>query len=144
MLKMLIVPAMLVVTLGGCALDGNYHQSTTMQSARVVSVDTSMSSGDWKIGAGVGAVAGLLTGAGHSTESKAYRAAAGGLAGAAVGKALTTGNQVVSLTLHTAGGQMMLIEHDHKDLRIGDCVSVETRSNGRARVMRTSPTQCNF
>lgn len=129
--------------LGGCA-SGGYKEPTRMEAARVLDVHQVASNGSWGPGAAIGGIAGVLTGGGHSTESKVIRGAGGALVGAAINKVLTTGTTHTSLILETGRGQMMQVDHDASDLMPGDCVVINTRSDGDVTIQRTSATQCQF
>lgn len=133
-----------VVTLSGCAFNSGYGDPTRIETARVLDVHQVPSNGSWVPGAAIGGVAGVLTGGGHSTESKIYRGVGGALIGAAVNKVLTTGNLQTSLVLESSKGQMMQVDHNASDLRPGDCVVVNTRRDGKVSIQRTSQTQCSF
>ncbi|MBD8089195.1 hypothetical protein IFT48_04310 [Pseudomonas fluorescens] len=86
----------------------------------------------------------MLTGGGHSTESKVIRTGIGALAGAAVNKALTSGQTETQLVVQNRYGQMFQVVHDQSDMYPGDCVQIQTRYDGQMKIYRTSPTQCNF
>lgn len=131
------------LVLGGC-VSGSYNEPTRIETARVLDVHQVASNGSWAPGAAIGGVAGVLTGGGHSTESKIIRGAGGALVGAAINKVLTTGNLHTSLVLETGRGQMMQVEHDANDLAPGDCVVINTRRDGNVSIQRTSATQCQF
>ncbi|WP_274643912.1 hypothetical protein [Pseudomonas serbica] len=132
------------MAISGCAGNSGYNEATRMETARVLDVQQVASNGSWMPGAAIGGVAGVLTGGGHSTESKLYRGAGGALIGAAINKVLTTGNLHTSLVLESSRGQMIQVDHDANDLRPGDCVVINTRSNGNVSIQRTSQTQCSF
>lgn len=137
------IAAFSALFLGGCA-SGGYSEPTRMEAARVLDVHQVASNGSWAPGAAIGGVAGVLTGSGHSTESKVIRGAGGALIGAAINKVLTTGNTHTSLVLETGRGQMMQVDHDASDLVPGDCVVINTRTDGNVSIQRTSATQCQF
>ncbi len=133
--------------LTGCATGGNYgayQQPTRIETARVVNVQQVATGGSWGYGAAIGGVAGVLTGGGHSNESKLIRGALGALAGAAINKGLTAGAQDNMVMVQTRTGLTLNVRHDSRDLAPGDCVQVETRYNGDVRLFRTSATQCAF
>lgn len=131
-------------TLSGCVSADRYQQPTRLEVARVVDIQKVTTSGSWVPGAAIGGVAGVLTGSGHSTESKLIRGGLGALAGAAINKALTTGGTQNQLVVQTRYGQMYQVMHDQSDLYPGDCVQVQTRYDGQMKLYRTSSTQCNF
>ncbi|WOF81429.1 hypothetical protein P5704_026395 (plasmid) [Pseudomonas sp. FeN3W] len=134
-----------VALLSGCVQGGGaYQQPTRIDTGRIISVQQVTNNGGWGAGAAIGGAAGVLTGGGHSTESKLIRGALGALAGAAVQKGLTTGGQDTYVTVQTRYGQAYNVKHSSRDLVPGDCVQVETRYNGDIRLYRTSNTQCNF
>lgn len=135
----------MAASLTGCAAPGNsYQQPTKLDVGRIVDVQKVTTNGSWGTGAAIGGVAGLLTGGGHSTESKVIRAGVGALAGAAVNKALTTGQTETQLVVQNRYGQMFQVVHDQSDMYPGDCVQIQTRYDGQMKIYRTSPTQCNF
>lgn len=134
----------LAMLLGGCAYQGGYQQPTRLEVGRVLDVQQVRTSGSWVPGAAIGGVAGVLTGAGHSTESKVIRAGVGALAGAAINKALTTGNTRTQLVIQNRLGQVIQVAHAKNDMIPGDCVQIQTRYNGDVQIFRTSATQCNF
>ncbi|AYG48501.1 hypothetical protein DV532_25825 (plasmid) [Pseudomonas sp. Leaf58] len=86
----------------------------------------------------------MLSGGGHSTESKVIRGGIGALAGAAINKALTTGNTQTHLVIQNRLGQVIQVSHAQNDMIPGDCVQIQSRYDGDVRVYRTSSTQCNF
>lgn len=130
--------------LAGCVSDGGYSTPLRIETARVVDVQAFTSEGSWAPGAVIGGGVGVLTGIGHSTESKVIRGAGGALIGAAINKAFTTGNKEVRLVVQTARGETLEVANNHNDLVPGDCVNLETRPDGDVQVTRTSTTQCNF
>lgn len=133
--------------LAGCAAGGNYgayQQPTRIETARVINVQQVATGGSWGYGAAIGGAAGVLTGGGHSNESKLVRGALGALAGAAINKAFTAGAQDNMVMVQTRTGMTLNVNHDSRDLVPGDCVQVETRYNGDIRLFRTSATQCSF
>lgn len=136
------------LTLGGCAqgigYGGGYQQPTRIDFAKVLSVQQVATGGSWGYGAAIGGTAGVLTGGGHSTESKLVRGALGALAGAAVNKAVTSGQEDTQVVVQLSNGSRMNVKHSSRDLTYGDCVQVETRYGGDIRLYRASPTQCNF
>ncbi|AXH59518.1 hypothetical protein [Pseudomonas amygdali] len=135
----------LAASITGCAAPGtSYQQPTRLDVGRIVDVQKVATNGSWGTGAAIGGVAGLLTGGGHSTESKVIRAGVGALAGAAINKALTTGQMETQLVVQNRYGQMFQVIHDHSDMYPGDCVQIQTRYDGQMKIYRTSPTQCNF
>lgn len=121
-----------------------YTTPTRLESARVIDVQTSKAGGSWAPGAVIGGGLGVLSGGGHSTESKVIRAAGGALIGAAVNKAITSGQTVTQVMVQTSRGQTMQVAHNYSDLIPGDCVMLETRRDGDVQLQRTSATQCNF
>lgn len=132
------------LTLAGCAVDQGLTTPIRIQTARVVDAQAYMSDGSWGTGAAIGGGVGVLTGIGHSTESKIIRGAGGALIGAAINKAFTTGNKEVRLVVQTARGETLEVANEHNDLVPGDCINLETTPSGDVRVTRTSTTQCNF
>lgn len=132
------------IALSGCASNSGYVEPTRAETARVLDVHQVASNGSWVPGAAIGGVAGVLTGSGHSTESKLYRGAGGALIGAAINKVLTTGNLHTSLVLENTRSEIIQVDHDATDLRPGDCVVINTRYDGKVSIQRTSPTQCSF
>lgn len=132
------------LALAGCAGSNDFSAPIRIQTARVVDVQSYASSGSWGTGAVIGGGVGVLTGIGHSTESKIMRGAGGSLIGAAINKAFTTGSQEARLVVQTAQGETLEMANDHNDLVPGDCVNLERRQNGDVKVTRTSTTQCNF
>jgi uncharacterized protein YaiE (UPF0345 family) len=135
---------MVSLLLTGCVSTGGYTTPTRIQTARVVDIQRGTTEGSWVPGAAIGGGVGVLTGIGHSTESKVIRGAGGALIGAALNKAFTTGNRETSLVVQTARGETLQIDHEYNDLVPGDCVNLETRQDGDVQVSRTSTTQCNF
>lgn len=132
-------------SLAGCAAPGqSYQQPTRLDVGRIVDVQQIATNGSWGTGAAIGGVAGALTGGGHSTESKIIRAGVGALAGAAINKALTTGQTETQLVVQNRSGHMLQVVHDQSDMYPGDCVQIQTRYDGQIKIYRTSPTQCNF
>jgi len=133
--------------LTGCVSGGNYgsyQQPTRIETARVVNIQQVATGGRWGYGAAIGGAAGVLSGGGHSTESKLVRGALGALAGAAINKAFTAGAQDNMVMVQDRTGLTLNVKHDSRDLVPGDCVQVETRFNGDVRLFRTSATQCSF
>lgn len=130
--------------LAGCAYQGGYQQPTRLEVGRVIDVQLVRTSGSWLPGAAIGGVAGVLSGGGHSTESKVIRGSVGALAGAAINKALTTGNTQTHLVIQNRLGQVIQVAHAQNDMIPGDCVQIQSRYDGDVRVFRTSSTQCNF
>jgi hypothetical protein len=135
---------MVSLLLSGCASNGGFTTPTRIQTARVVDIHRGTTEGSWAPGAAIGGGVGVLTGIGHSTESKVIRGAGGALIGAALNKAFTTGNPQTELVVETARGETLQIQHSYNDLVPGDCVNLETRQDGDVQVTRTSTTQCNF
>jgi outer membrane lipoprotein SlyB len=135
---------LLSLLLAGCVSSTGYSAPTRLEAARVVDVQHTTSSGSWGTGAAVGGGIGVLTGLGHSTESKVIRGAGGALIGAVVQKALTTGNQQVSIIVRTERGQTLQVAHGYNDLIPGDCVMVESRQDGNVKLARAGSSQCNF
>jgi outer membrane lipoprotein SlyB len=134
----------MALALTGCAYQGGYQQPTRLEVGRVIDVQQVRTDGSWMPGAAIGGVAGVLTGSGHSTESKLIRGGVGALAGAAINKALTTGNSETHLVIQNRLGQVIQVAHSQSDMIPGDCVQIQTRYNGDVQIFRTSPTQCNF
>jgi outer membrane lipoprotein SlyB len=132
------------LVLSGCASDGGFSPALRIQTARIVDVQSYSSEGSWGTGAVIGGGVGVLTGIGHSTESKVIRGAGGALIGAAINKAFTTGNPQARLVVQTSSGETLEVANNHNDLVPGDCVNLETRSDGDVQITRTSSTQCNF
>lgn len=130
--------------LAGCASNDGFSAPIRIQTARVIDTQTLTSSGSWGAGAAIGGGVGVLTGIGHSTESKVIRGAGGALIGAALNKAFTAGSKEARLAVQTAQGDILDVANNHNDLVPGDCVNLETRPNGDVQVTRTSTTQCNF
>lgn len=132
------------LTLAGCAGDSSFSTPIRIQTVRVVDVQAFGSAGSWGTGAAIGGGVGVLTGIGHSTQSKVIRGAGGALIGAAINKAFTTGKPEARLVVQTAQGETLEVANNHNDLVPGDCVNLETRPDGDVQVTRTSKTQCNF
>lgn len=141
------------LTLGGCAQGGGYNgysnsyqEPTRIEYGRVMNTQQVSTGGasTWGYGAAAGGAAGLLSGRGHSTESKVIRGALGALAGAAVNKAVTSGSTTNQVLIQTRHGGQFNVRHGSNDLAYGDCVQIETRNGGNVRLYRASPTQCNF
>lgn len=130
--------------MSGCTSYSGYQLAILVETGRVIDVQHETSSGQWAPGAMVGGGVGLITGQGHSTESKVIRTSGGALIGAAINKALTNGEQNTFLLVQKPGGQILRIPHTHQDLIPGDCITMESRGSGSVKVFRTSHTQCNF
>lgn len=132
------------LALTGCVSDDSFSTPLRIQTARVIDVQSYASASSWGTGAVIGGGVGVLTGIGHSTESKVIRGAGGALIGAAINKAFTAGSQEARLVVQTARGETLEVANNHNDLVPGDCVNLETRPDGDVQVTRTSTTQCNF
>jgi outer membrane lipoprotein SlyB len=144
-LTLLVAVLSIAASLSGCAYQGGgYQQPTRLDVGRIIDVQQVRTNGSWVPGAAIGGVAGALTGRGHSTESKVVRAGIGALAGAAINKALTTGNSETHLVIQNRMGQVIQVAHNQSDLVPGDCVQIQTRYNGDVQIYRASSTQCNF
>lgn len=142
--SLLGVSVVVAAMLAGCASQGRYQQPTRLEVGRVIDVQQVRTNGSWLPGAAIGGVAGVLSGSGHSTESKVIRGGVGALAGAAINKALTTGNTETHLIIQNRLGQVIQVAHSQNDMIPGDCVQIQSRYDGDVRVFRTSSTQCNF
>ena len=87
----------------------------------------------------IGGALGLLAASGYSSGSQALGAAAGAAVGAMVSKETAgTANQ---FTIRLVNGNTVSVVTDQKDVRIGDCVSVE--QGDHANIRRVAATMCN-
>lgn len=130
--------------MSGCATSNGYGPAHRIEVAKVLEVTEFRSQGTWVPGAAIGGAVGLVTGQGHSTESKVIRTAAGAAIGGALNKVVTSGAVRNEVLLVTQGGQRIRVEHRSTDLHPGDCVEVRYYGSNAAKLFRTSPTQCTM
>lgn len=115
-------------------------QATSITVGKVVSASEVRIKSDAGKGAILGGIIGAVTQSGRSGSKKAKYGLIGAAGGAALGS--TTGGQGMQYVVETAPGQAMTVVTDQREIRVGDCVTVEQASNGYANVRRTSQAAC--
>ncbi len=137
------IAAAMSLMIAGCS-SGGYQQAIEIETVKIIDVQRYQTEGSAGPGAAVGLAAGIISGRGHSTESKVIRGLGGALVGGAVSKSLTSGHVEARLILQNRQGQRYVLPKQSLDLRPGDCMTMHTNRYGGTRVYRTSPTECNF
>jgi outer membrane lipoprotein SlyB len=81
------------------------------------------------------------TGSSRSSSTKWGRAAAGAIAGGAIGRAVEGDLSGRIYTVETGKGQQIQVVSDQTEIRQGDCAIVE-EVKGKANIRRADPTAC--
>ena len=133
--------------LAACAGGGNTVSPSSLNQAVRVSYGTVESvtpvrlSPTGEIAGGVmGGLLGLALTAGHSGGSMLLAGAGGALAGGLLGNELQGGDTANQFTIERTDGSTIQVTTEQRDLRVGDCVSIEQGRHTNLR--RTAPQLC--
>ena len=112
-------------------------QNVTIQHGVV----TEATSVDLEAAAGRGAAMGGLAGAALGRNSS--RRARNAILGTAIGAAASSGSRATGMqyTVDTGAGMIMIVS-DQRDIKVGDCVSVENAGTGGANIRRAASALC--
>jgi hypothetical protein len=114
----------------------------TIQTGVVVEASGVNLDSDVPKGALIGGIAGYASASGKSSSKKARNAIIGGTLGSVLVSGAQGDRSGTMYTVALAGGGSAQIVTDQKEIRIGDCVSVEQSSNGAVNIRRASGSLC--
>jgi hypothetical protein len=137
-----IAAVMLIGALSGTALAQRTGQSVSIQYGKVTGMrEVDLNSGAVPGGALVGGALGLASAGGKSSSKKARNAIVGAVAGGAVAGAAQGSQKGMLYQVEVGAGTTVQIVSDQREIRSGDCVSVE-RSGDTANIRRVSAGYC--
>ena len=118
-------------------------QSVTIQYGKVTGIkEVDLKSGAVPSGAVVGGALGLASAGGKSSSKKARNALVGAAAGGAIAGSSQGSQKGMLYQVEVGAGQIVQVVSDQREIRSGDCVSVE-KSGDTANIRRVSPSYCD-
>ena len=118
-------------------------QSVTIQYGKVTGIkEVDLKSGAVPSGAVVGGALGLASAGGKSSSKKARNTLVGAAAGSAIAGAAQGSQKGMLYQVEVGAGQIVQVVSDQREIRSGDCVSVE-KSGDTANIRRVSPSYCD-
>ena len=125
------------------ALAQKAGQSVTIQYGKVTGLsEVDLKSGAVPAGAVVGGALGLASAGGKSSSKKARNTLVGAAAGSAIAGASQGSQKGMLYQVEVGAGQVIKVVSDQREIRSGDCVSVE-QSGDTANIRRVSPSYCD-
>ncbi len=127
----------------GPALAQKAGQSVTIQYGKVTGLsEVDLKSGAVPSGAVVGGALGLASAGGKSSSKKARNTLVGAAAGGAIAGAAQGSQKGMLYQVEVGAGQIVQVVSDQREIRSGDCVSVE-KSGDTANIRRVSASYCD-
>ena len=118
-------------------------QSVTIQYGKVTGLkEVDLKSGAVPSGAVVGGALGLASAGGKSSSKKARNTLVGAAAGSAIAGSAQGSQKGMLYQVEVGAGQIVQVVSDQREIRSGDCVSVE-KSGDTANIRRVSPSYCD-
>ncbi|HET9534716.1 MAG TPA: hypothetical protein VFP43_05140, partial [Mesorhizobium sp.] len=118
-------------------------QSVTIQYGKVTGLkEVDLKSGAVPSGAVVGGALGLASAGGKSSSKKARNTLVGAAAGGAIAGSAQGSQKGMLYQVEVGAGQIVQVVSDQREIRSGDCVSVE-KSGDTANIRRVSPSYCD-
>ena len=127
----------------GAAQAQKAGQSVTIQYGKVTGLsEVDLKSGAVPGGAVVGGALGLASAGGKSSSKKARNTLVGAAAGSAIAGSAQGSQKGMLYQVEVGAGQIVQVVSDQREIRSGDCVSVE-KSGDTANIRRVSPSYCD-